>query len=615
MDKTLAKYHLTFLPANKSGDFPAGQSLLEACHQLGIELSAPCGGAGICGNCAVVVKSGNYPPTPADWEYLSADEIAQGKRLACQAKIAGDSVLLVPEPQKEEISNILVFGEKRAVELRPSVQKLFVHVDKPKLDDNPFDLEDLLRAAGLSGNSLHVPLDVLRNLPDRLRRSDYQGTLVTRDSKLIGFEMGDTRGINFGLAVDIGTTTVVGKLIDLTSGQIVAIASRLNSQRSYGDDVISRISYANDKEGGLSRLQQAVLEVLNEIIEDVLQQAGVKAESVYETVIVGNSVMEHLFLGVNPRHLAEMPYVPVFRGPHIVTARELGLRLHGNGQVYIFPLIGRYVGGDTVGVLLTLAAKLQQTWLAVDIGTNGEILLCHRGTIMSCSTAAGPAFEGAHIAQGMHATTGAIDRVTTEGDDIKCHVIGDAPALGLCGSGLIDAIGTLLLMGIIDETGRIKSDDELPAGLSPAMRDRIVGQGGERCIVLKRESDGSKVSLTQRDIREAQLAKGAIATGIEILLQEANLSPESLEAIYLAGAFGHYIRKDMALAIGLVPKVPEEKMHFIGNAACTGAELALVSAAERARAEGLAKAVRYVEISANPAFQDIFANRMLFDLG
>ena len=615
MDNTSTKYHALFLPADKSGKFLSGLTLLEACHHLGIELSAPCGGAGICGKCSVIVKSGDYPATPADLEYLSADEIALGMRLACQAKIISDSVLLIPEAQKEEIANILAFGEKRAVELRPSVQKLFVKIDKPELDGNPFDLDDLLRAAGLSADNLHVPLNMLRNLPNRLRQSDYQGTLVISNNKLIDFEMGDTRENNLGLAVDIGTTTVVGKLIDLTSGKVVAVSSRLNNQRNYGDDVISRISYANEKENGLFLLQQAILNLLNEIIDDVLQQAGAKAEHVYEIVIVGNSVMEHLFLGVDPRFLAEMPYVPAFRGPHVLTARELGLHLQGDGYVYVFPLIGRYVGGDTVGVLLTLAAKSKETWLAVDIGTNGEILLHHQGKIISCSTAAGPAFEGAHIAQGMRATTGAIDRVTIDNDAIKCHVIGDAPAIGICGSGLIDAIGTLLLMGVIDETGRIKSDDELPAGLSSFMKERIVGQGRERRVILKKETDGSEVSLIQRDIREAQLAKGAIATGIEILLQEANIGPGSLDAIYLAGAFGHYIRKDMALAIGLVPKVSEEKMHFIGNAACTGAELALISTTEKALAEDLAKATRYVEISANPAFQDIFANKMLFGLG
>jgi len=615
LERPLTQNRVLFLPANQSADFPSGLSVLEACHQLGIVLSAPCGGAGICGNCAIVVKSGDYPPTPADLEYLTADEIGRGTRLACQAKITGDSVLLIPEPKKEEITGILTFGEKRAVEVCPSVKKLSVKVEKPELDGNPFDSEDLLFAAGLSADNLHVPLSMLRHLPDRLRQSDYQGTLVISDEKLIDFEVGDTRELCFGLAVDIGTTTVVGKLVDLTSGRIVAICPRLNSQRSYGDDVISRISYANDKENGLSFLQQAIVNMLNEIIDDLLRQAGAKAEHVYEMVVVGNSVMEHLFLGVNPRYLAEMPYVPVFRGPHILTAQELGLHLHADGHVYVFPLIGRYVGGDTVGVLLTLAAKLQQIWLAVDIGTNGEILLCNRGQIISCSTAAGPAFEGAHIAQGMRATAGAIDRVKADSGEIKCHVIGDAPAIGICGSGLIDAIGTLLLMGVIDETGRIKLDDELPVDLASITRERIVGQGRERRVILKKEDDGSEVSLMQRDIREAQLAKGAIATGIEILLQEAKIGPENLEAIYLAGAFGHYIRKDMALAIGLIPKVLEEKIHFIGNAACTGAELALVSTRERELAETLAMTARYVEISANPSFQDIFANKMFFELG
>ncbi|HPG84313.1 MAG TPA: ASKHA domain-containing protein, partial [bacterium] len=400
--------------------------------------------------------------------------------------------------------------------------------------------------------------------------------------------------------VDLGTTTVVAKLIDLRTGRLLATESGLNRQRRHGEDVIARVGHANAH--GVSILQREIVEQLNGMIGALAAQGGILREDIYEMVLAGNTVMEHLLLGVPPRHLAEMPYVPAVRNFAPVAAAEIGLALHPEARVVLFPVLGKFVGGDTAAVLLTLAGRLDGTWLAVDIGTNGEILLCHQGRIWTTSAAAGPAFEGAQISAGMRAAAGAIERVWWRGDHLEVRVIGGGEASGICGSGLIDAVAALLETGALDESGRLVSGHPLVTmaphpgvvGLQPAARltDRIV--------------------LTQRDIRELQLAKAAIATAIGLLLQSAGLRPGELEQLYLAGAFGQYIAPAAALRIGLLPLIDPEKIKFIGNAACAGAEMGLISLAERRAITELARRVEYVEVAAAPDFQDLFAENLLF---
>ncbi len=440
-----------------------------------------------------------------------------------------------------------------------------------------------------------------------------------------------------GIAVDLGTTTIVAKLIDLETGRVLATVSELNRQRRHGEDVISRISHANAH--GVEPLRQLIIGQLNGMIDQLLEQAnhhgedlpgtGRTSESggnlqidraadkdgpelpvrgeigsadIYEMVLAGNTVMQHLFLGLPPRHLAEMPYVPVMRALRPQYARELGLALHPEAEVHLLPGLGKFVGGDTAAVLLTLADRLDGTWLAVDIGTNGEILLCHQGRIWTTSAAAGPAFEGAHIAAGMRAAAGAIERVYWKRDHLEVQTIGGGEATGICGSGLIDAVAALLEAGALDETGRLLEDHALVTSEPPA--------GLPQSQPAARLTD--KVWLAQKDIREVQLAKGAIATAIALLLRNANLQPSDLRHIYLAGAFGQYIRPEAALKIGLLPRVDPARIKFIGNAACAGAEIMLINGDERHQIEELARKVEYIEVAADKDFQNLFADNLLF---
>ncbi len=605
------KYKVQFSPQMKSGTFHSGQSFLDAAQQLGIPVPALCGGSGLCGKCKIEIIKGHVPPNETDYEWLHVEEIERGVRLACTHFITEDCTVQALGEEVEAATNILTAGKSHVVELNPFVHKKLIKIQEPTLAENPSDLELLLDAAGLDSEQVKVPRSFLLHLPQKMREANFNGTITFDDNHIIDFEAGDTTDSLFGVAVDLGTTTVVCKLVNLNSGEVLTTSSAMNAQRFYGEDVISRISYTIEHEGGLAVLQKVIIDQLNAMLSEIVKYVEIDANSIYEMVVAGNSVMEHLLLGVSPHYLAELPYVPVFKKSFSIRASEIGININGEGNVYTFPIIGRYVGGDTSSLLLTLAEDLNKTWLAVDIGTNGEMVLAHNGKLTSCSTAAGPAFEGAHISCGMRATKGAVSRVNIDHSGLRIQVIEESKPTGICGSGLIDAIGSFRQLGLVNETGRILVGDEIGDGASEFTKDLAKAENNDRYIILA-EDEEMKIALNQRDVREIQLAKGAIAAGIEILLKNAGLTATDLDAVYLAGAFGQFIRKDMAVAIGLLPNVPIEKIHFIGNAACAGAELALVSKSERLKAERIAAFTEYIEISTDSDFQDIFAEKMLF---
>ena len=582
---TLETEHIrvTFLPAHEQILLDPGETILGASQRLGLTLAAPCGGSGNCGKCRMLLKQGRLDETVADRERLSAGERRAGVRLACQAVPDADCVVEIPESKPEKGGEILVQGIATRVAIHPAVRRFDVRTARPDLAQGASDAELLL--AALPAQVRQISLRLLRQLPGMLRRGDWQARAIVQGERVIDLLPVSAASRLCGLAIDLGTTTVVMKWLDLESGEILATAAQFNDQKAFGADVIARIAYANAH--GVEPLQSAIIGQLNDMIAQLERETGGSARDIYRIVVAGNTVMQHLFCGLPPRHLAEMPYVPVVRHYPPLPAAALGLQAHPEAVVMLMPGLGRFVGGDTAAVLLTLAAQLQGTWLAVDIGTNGEILLCHHGRIWTTSAAAGPAFEGAQISSGMRAVTGAIDRVWWRDGRLQAHVIGEGKARGICGSGLIDAAGALLEAGWMDYSGRLQQDQ------------------GE--VVLR---DG--VALTQRDMREIQLAKGAIAAAIALLLRAADVSPHDLENLYLAGAFGQYIRKEMALRIGLLPPLPAEKIHFIGNAACAGAELALISTEEELRMAELARQVQYVEVAAQEGFQELFAENMFF---
>jgi uncharacterized 2Fe-2S/4Fe-4S cluster protein (DUF4445 family) len=430
---------------------------------------------------------------------------------------------------------------------------------------------------------------------------------------LLAVEPGDTSENTYGLAVDVGTTTVVAYLCHLPSGKCVTIASDLNSQAQYGDDVISRIQVANSAGDGLAALSRAVVTVINGLVERTCREAGISEDAIYELTVVGNTCMGHLFLGVPPDGLGSLPFVQAFRSGRAVRAADLDIRVHPEALVYLVPNIGGFVGADAVGVIL--AGELDRSdrlRVAVDIGTNGEIVVARNGELHAASTAAGPAFEGARISQGTRAALGAIDRVQIN-DDVICHVIGEVAPRGLCGSGLVDAVAEVVRLGIVTETGRMLSRQEV-SGLPEKVARRLVGNGSDVRFVLARPdeaSGGEGIALTGRDVRETQLAKAALYGGMELLLEELDARPDDIEELLLAGAFGNYIGRESAVGIGLIPALPADRIRSIGNAAGVGARLVLCSTEERRRAEEIARRVQHVDLSERKGFYDRFADAMM----
>ncbi|MGQ9852508.1 MAG: ASKHA domain-containing protein [Candidatus Oleimicrobiaceae bacterium] len=589
------------------GTFARGTSLLRALVEMGVEIDAVCGGTGTCGQCRVRVSGAVSEPTQEEQALLDPEELRDGQRLACQTLVQGPCQVTAANARALTAPAILTEGQRQQVPLQPNVRELAVDYPAPELERNPSDLEDLLRALGPGGEGLAAPLPVLRRLPSALREAGFSVRVRVVGQHIVEVASAAEARPLLGVAVDIGTTTVVGKLFDLRTGHALAVGARLNAQRAFGEDVISRIQHASLSRRDLRALQERVVAVINEIVEE-LCAGRAQRSAILEMVCAGNTVMTHLAAGISPQWLAQYPYVPAFRAPLSCQAREIGIAIHELGQVYFLPGIGRFVGGDTVAVILAAGLDTsEEVRLAVDVGTNGEIVLGSRHRLLACSTAAGPAFEGAHITHGMRAAEGAIDRVDLVDGDVRCHVLGETTPQGVCGSGLIDAVAVLLRAGLVDMSGRLLEPAQCPPTVPEALRARLRLVGGERAFLL-----AGQVAITQRDIREVQLAKGAIAAGARILMRLLGVTPAELDQILLAGAFGNFLRRDNAMRIGLLPAVQKERVSFIGNAACAGAEMALLSHAHRKRGEAIARGVEYVEISAIPDFQDLFAEEMMF---
>jgi uncharacterized 2Fe-2S/4Fe-4S cluster protein (DUF4445 family) len=515
-------------------------------------------------------------------------------------------------------------GNEASFPFNPLVKKVFLELSRPTLKDRMGDWERIERSLVEKGllpvsdqleNGLQLDGEVLRMLPSTLRANDYRITAVLYDGKLIAIEEGDTTDRMYGVALDIGTTTMVGALVDLKTGEQLGVASLTNPQRSFGADIISRISFGSQGRKQLQELQSLLVEAVNQILQELIARVGIKQQEIYEAVVVGNTAIHHLFLGLDPTYLGQGPYVPVVTRPLRVKARKLKVNILDSGYLYLLPNIAGFVGGDAVGVILsTRLHQSSEIQLAVDIGTNGEIVLGSAQRLLACSTAAGPAFEGARIKHGMRAAYGAIERVTFN-EEVKISVIGSVQPAGISGSGLIDAVAEMLRVGIIDASGRMLEPTELPADLPAALRARVVEVNSHREFVLvpkEAAARGIAISITQEDIRELQLAKGAIAAGIEILIKEMGVNQEQITQVFLAGAFGSCINPVSAKAIGLIPNLPLGRAEPVGNAAGAGAQLALLSSSARKQAAKIAKDVEYIELSARSDFQEAFLAAMYF---
>ena len=603
---------VTFQPSGRSVYVLPGTLILEAAGRAGVVLQTPCGGKGTCGKCKVRVVNGECEPSAAAKDALSPAQINNGYRLACQAYIQGPLTIdIPPESRFEATDQILTTHAGHHTVVRPVITKRFFKLTEPSSEDAVSDASRLTASIG----QVEIQHRLLCKLPGFLRSHEWQGTAVIAENRLLALEPGDTSNEAYGIAVDLGTTTMVGTLFDLATGDEKAVFSNMNPQVAFGDDVIARISRVRENHGALAEMQQEVLKALNSVIGQLVEKSGVTKNRIYELVIAGNSTMQQLFCGLDPSPLGEVPFTPAFNEALRLSARDLGLATNPGAEVFVFPQIGGFVGGDTVaGILAAGMEKVEKPTLLVDIGTNGEIVLAHDESLQATSTAAGPAFEGARITQGMRATAGAIEKVVIQ-DDVIINVIGNTRPVGICGTALIDAVAELLRKGLLDETGRILPAEEGPENTPVALRSRLVNQDGETNFLLvpaEESSSGEPIYLWQKDVRELQLATGAIRAGINIMLRRIGMQAEDLGSVLLAGAFGNFIRRSNARRIGLLPQVPCGRIQFVGNAASLGAKHALLSADERARTERLRGRAEHVDLSLDPEFQMEFGMAMMF---
>ncbi|MFB3906314.1 MAG: ASKHA domain-containing protein [Acidobacteriota bacterium] len=607
---------VTFLPDRRTSLFDQGVSLRDAALELGIVIESSCAGIGTCGECRVQVDAGATPPTPTELDLLSPDELERGIRLSCQALVDQDLTCTILPESRAAGDQILEQGLISELPLDPDCAKLPLDVPAAQLGQKYFDFEAVLSAvsAKRAGVRCQPSLNLIRALPSLLRANDYRLTAVIDQDRLLAFEPGDTSACLNGLVVDIGTTTVVAKLIDLRTGEVRAVSSALNAQEAYGADVITRTKYLIEHPGGLDLLHRLITKQINHLTEDLCDKAGARPSEIYKAVLVGNTIMQHLAVGVDPRHLAAAPYTPAFQGPASFRAGEIGLSISDEASVYFLPNLACFVGSDITAVLTTLHMETSnEPQLVIDIGTNGEMVLGSKDGLYCCSSPAGPAWEGAAISWGMRAAHGAIERIDLSGSEFAFRTIGNLPPLGICGSGLMDLLALLVRTRLVDSTGRLLEAEEVAAGPGLRLADRIQpNQGRGPSFRIAEASEGKWIELTQRDVRELQLAKSAIASAINILLKERRLNARDLSRVYIAGAFGNHIRGQDAVDIGLLPGIPIERIHFIGNAAVAGAEAVIRSKQARAKAEALARMIEYVELAGRQDFQDEFSAALLF---
>lgn len=598
---------IDFEPIGKRVDVPPGTSLMDAARQAGISLTSTCGGEGTCGRCRVVIMAGEVsPPGDADHHFLSQMELFAGQRLACRAQAWSDVKVQVPKASLVTGQRLQVGGVSGQVTVDAAVRAFEIEVPAPTLRDLRSDLERVVDALEVAHGrrGLFAEPAVVRTLSPLLRRTGWRTTAYVRGREIVGFEATGRRPV--GLAVDLGTTKIAGYLVDLETGENLAAMGVMNPQIGYGEDVISRLAHANRSAESAHALAQVVREALDDLSGTLAAQAGVARQQIAEACLVGNTAMTHLLLELPVRQLAVSPFVAATSSALDVKARDLGLELAAGAYLHVLPSIAGFVGADHVAVILASDLdRADRVALGIDIGTNTEIVLCKPGLsyTTSASCASGPAFEGAHIRDGMRAASGAIEavRLTPAGPDLT--TISGAPPVGLCGSGIVDAVAELHRWSVINRRGRMHPG-------APGVRK---GRRGYEFLLVpgERSGSGQEIVITQEDINEIQLAKAAVRTGIDILLEATNTTVEEVEEVIVAGAFGSYLNLVSALAIGLLPRLPRARYRQVGNAAGEGAKRALLSRRERARARQIARRASYIELTIYPGFNRHFARAML----
>lgn len=596
-------YFIDMEPIGLRGEIQAGMNLLDAARQLGVGLVSLCGGEGWCEGCLVRVEKGELTSaTMAEEAVISPEDLKKGFRLACQAIPLSDVKIEIPAASLSTPQRLQVEGQEEEIEFEPAVVGIDVVCQVPTLHDLRSDylrLQDALREKGHA--DVTCDIGVLSDLSDRLRQAKWNVRAVLRGNSIVCVLPSGCK--YFGLAADIGTTKVAVYLIDLETGVTVEKAGIMNPQISYGEDVMSRISFSREKPEGRKILQTILVDSINELITNFCSQQSIIPDQIVDAVFVGNTAMHHLFAGLPVEYLGVSPCVPAVNQSMDIPAHSLGLEMAVEAKVHLLPNIAGYVGADHVAMLMaTELWKMDGPAIGVDIGTNTEISLVYKGKIVSCSTASGPAFEGAHIRHGMRAAGGAIERVQISDGQVHIYTIDHKPAVGICGSGILDALAEMQNAGIVNEKGALQKDHPLV---------RMDGNIPEFVLVHPENTQNQKaISLTRKDINELQLAKSAIRVGIETLLEAAGVKSSELVAFVIAGAFGTYINIESAIKIGMFPDIPRDRFQQVGNAAGTGARQALISKSLRQTSAEVASQVAYIELTNHPEFQNRFLNHM-----
>ena len=604
-------YQVDLQPIGRRVEVEAGTNLLDAAQRAGVDLVASCGGIGICGTCLVRIASGQVTPvTLTEEEALDPALRDKGFRLACQAEPLSDVRLEIPPESLTAVQKMQVEGREAQVALQPPVVPVDVRLEPPNLEDLRSDQDrvDAELARQGFGPVLAGP-QMLERMSSFLRASGWHARLAVR-SRGGDVELVSVLPVGaplLGLAVDIGSTKLAFYLVDLENGATLARKGVMNPQIAYGEDVISRISYANRGEENRLALQARLVDSINEALVELCAEHGFTLDQVVEIAAVGNTAIHHLFTGLPVEQLGSAPYVPVASRPLYFAAAEIGLRVAPGANVFMPANIAGNVGADHVSALLaTQSYAAENTTLVVDIGTNTEVSLTVGGNVYSCSCASGPAFEGAHIHDGMRAAPGAIDRVLIEDGSVRLTTIGEQLPVGICGSGILQAVAQMVEAGIVDTRGVLR-----PAGTPIPERVRPRGRQAEFVLAFAEATGhGRDIIVTRKDVNEIQLAKGAIRAGIEILLHEAGIQADAIDAFFIAGAFGTYLDLESALRIGMFPSLPVERFHQVGNAAGVGAKEMLISLARRVEAARIASAVRYIELTTHPGFTPAFVEAM-----
>lgn len=594
-----------------------GTLLDEALRSAGIEFAYPCGGNRFCGQCRVTFETGAPAPSPEETKLLSYPEIESGVRLACCAAPDRDAVIRLPGIEEVQIEHILREGIKTDIVVDPEVRKYRCELPPSTLEK---PLSDWSRVSACLPEKIRAQarptLHALQKMPALVQCAAEGGkpvTITLRAERVLDVECGDHAAEHFGVAVDLGTTTIAATLVDMHTGAELAHAGCMNPQRSFGFDLISRIHAVQEAPENLDLLHDRVIESIGGLIARMCAERGIKTDKVVSMALAGNTAMSHLFLRIDPRPLGHAPFAGTLRAGVRLEARDLALPIHPHAPVYVLPCIGGFVGGDIVaGALMANLEKLPGVSVFVDIGTNGEVVVADHGRLFATSCAAGPAFEGGKIRCGMIARDGAVHRVTFDGQDLALETLGGKPPVGICGSGLIEAFARGAETGLIQMNGRLAQPGKT-AGTVPeklALRLRDDGEDGLR-IHLANDGGQGEIFISQADVREFQLCKGAVQTAILMVLKEMNLKLEQIDRFLVAGAFGNHLNVGDAIALGLLPGLPLEKIHFIGNSSLEGARCVLLNRYDMQRAEKIAEEAAFVELATRPEFQEHFAMAMM----